>query len=341
MTGPIARTGSTVFPKVSDMSLHPNIDPGLGAALLASPVPLADMSTVRQEDLPDIRAQMNAMRAAMAPVALDERVTIEDRMVPGPEGEPDIRLRIYRLADQEGAVPGVYWIHGGGMIIGDPEMDDPRMVEYVVQLGCVAVSVDYRLAPEHPHPAPVEDCYAGLVWTAKNAAELGIDPDRLAVGGLSAGGGLAAGTVLLARDRGGPALAFQLLVCPMLDDRNVTPSSREFAEAVVWNRDANLFGWTALLGDAAGSDDVSPYAAPARATDLSGLPPAYIDVGELEVFRDECIDYAQRLVQAGVSTEFHLYPGAFHGFDGMIPEAEISRRAAAERVVALRRALLR
>ncbi|MCW2881223.1 MAG: alpha/beta hydrolase [Sphaerisporangium sp.] len=323
------------------MALHPNIDPELGAALLESPRPLADLSTVRQEDLPDLRVQMNAMRAAMAPVALDDRVTIEDRTVPGPDGEPDIRLRIYRLAGQEGTVPGIYWIHGGGMIIGDPEMDDLRMVEYVLQLGCVAVSVDYRLAPEHPHPAPVEDCYAGLVWTAKNAAELGIDPGRIAVGGGSAGGGLAAGTVLLARDRGGPALAFQLLVCPMLDDRNITPSSQEFTEAVVWNRGDNLFGWTALLGDAAGSDDVSPYAAPARATDLSGLPPAYIDVGELEVFRDECADYAQRLVQAGVSTEFHLYPGAFHGFDGLIPGAEISRRAATERVVALRRALLR
>ncbi|MDP9842173.1 alpha/beta hydrolase [Streptosporangium lutulentum] len=323
------------------MELHPNIDPELGAALLRSPLPASDLSAIRLEDLPGIRVQMNAMRAAMAPVALDDRVTIEDRMVPGPEGEPDIRLRIYRLAGQEGAVPGVYWIHGGGMIIGDPEMDDLRMVEYVIRLGCVAVSVDYRLAPEHPHPAPVEDCYAGLVWTAKNAAELGIDPDRIAVGGLSAGGGLAAGTVLLARDRGGPALAFQLLVCPMLDDRNVTPSSREFAEAVVWNRGANLLGWSALLGDAAGTDDVSPYAAPARMADLSGLPPAYLDVGELEVFRDECVDYAQRLVQAGVSTEFHLYPGAFHSFDGMIPEAEISRRAAAERVVALRRALLR
>jgi acetyl esterase/lipase len=323
------------------MALHPNIDPELGAALLESPRPLADLSTVRQEDLPDRRVQMNAMRAAMAPVALDDRVTIEDRTVPGPDGEPDIRLRIYRLAGQEGTVPGIYWIHGGGMIIGDPEMDDLRMVEYVLQLGCVAVSVDYRLAPEHPHPAPVEDCYAGLVWTAKNAAELGIDPGRIAVGGGSAGGGLAAGTVLLARDRGGPALAFQLLVCPMLDDRNITPSSQEFTEAVVWNRGDNLFGWTALLGDAAGSDDVSPYAAPARATDLSGLPPAYIDVGELEVFRDECADYAQRLVQAGVSTEFHLYPGAFHGFDGLIPGAEISRRAATERVVALRRALLR
>ncbi|WP_449343732.1 alpha/beta hydrolase fold domain-containing protein [Streptosporangium canum] len=127
-----------------------------------------------------------------------------------------------------------------------------------------------------------------MVWTAKNAAELGIDPDRLAVAGISAGGGLAAATVLLARDRGGPSLAFQMLICPMLDDRNTTPSSHEFAEAVVWNRAANLFGWAALLGDDAGTDGVSPYAAPARATDLSGLPPAYIDVGELEVFRDEC-----------------------------------------------------
>ncbi|MFI6458441.1 alpha/beta hydrolase [Streptosporangium amethystogenes] len=322
------------------MAFHPNLDPGLAAALEAAPLPVADLGALRLEDLPGIRLQLNAARAAMAPLAPDERVTIEDRTVPGPDGDPDVRLRIYRPAGQRGAVPCLYWIHGGGMILGGVEMEDARLNDYVAELGCVIVSVDYRLAPEHPDPAPVEDCYAGLVWAAKNAAELGVDPDRIAVGGISAGGGLAAGTVLLARDRGGPALAFQLLICPMLDDRNTTPSSLEFAEAIVWNRAANLLGWKALLGERAGGEDVSPYAAPARAADLSGLPPAYVDVGELEVFRDECVDYALRLVRAGVSTEFHLYPGAFHGFDGMLPQAEISRRASAERVVALRRALL-
>ncbi|MEV4241891.1 alpha/beta hydrolase [Streptosporangium canum] len=323
------------------MALHPNIDPELAAALAEAPLQATDMDGIRAEDLPGIRLQIDAAGAAMAALEPDGRVTIEDRSVPGPDGAPDVRVRIYRPTGQRGTAPGLYWIHGGGMILGTVEMEDPRLVEYVAQVGCVIVSVGYRLAPEHPHPAPVEDCYAGLVWTAKNAAELGIDPDRLAVAGISAGGGLAAATVLLARDRGGPSLAFQMLICPMLDDRNTTPSSHEFAEAVVWNRAANLFGWAALLGDDAGTDGVSPYAAPARATDLSGLPPAYIDVGELEVFRDECVDYVQRLVRAGVSTEFHLYPGAFHGFDMMLPDTEISRRAAAERVVALRRALLR
>ncbi|MFD8555980.1 alpha/beta hydrolase [Streptosporangium canum] len=242
------------------------------------------MDGIRAADLPGIRLQIDAAGAAMAALEPEGRVTIEDRSVPGPDGAPDVRVRIYRPTGQRGTAPGLYWIH---------------------------------------------------------AAELGVDPDRLAVAGISAGGGLAAATVLLARDRGGPSLAFQMLICPMLDDRNTTPSSHEFAEAVVWNRAANLFGWAALLGDDAGTDGVSPYAAPARATDLSGLPPAYIDVGELEVFRDECVDYAQRLVRAGVSTEFHLYPGAFHGFDMVLPDTEISRRAAAERVVALRRALLR
>ncbi|OUC96110.1 alpha/beta hydrolase [Streptosporangium minutum] len=323
------------------MALHPTIDPGLAAALAEAPLPVIDLRGVRPEDVPGLRVQAEAARAAMAPLERDDRVVVEDRVVPGPDGDPDILLRIYRPADRREALPGIYWIHGGGMIFGSVKMEDLRLVEYALQVGCVVISVEYRLAPEHPHPAPVEDCYAGLAWTAKNAAELGIDPERLVVAGVSAGGGLAAGTALMARDRGGPQLAFQLLICPMLDDRNTTPSSHEFTEAIVWDRAANLLGWAALLGDDAGTDGVSPYAAPARATDLSGLPPAYIDVGELEVFRDECVDYAQRLVRAGVSTEFHLYPGAFHGFDMVLPDTEISRRAAAERVVALRRALLR
>ncbi|HEX4814197.1 MAG TPA: alpha/beta hydrolase [Nonomuraea sp.] len=315
---------------------HPNLDPELRAALEKSPMPSFDLPNASPEQLAGLRAQINAFMAAAPPADTD--VVIENRHVPGPDGAPDVRVRIYRPSGEEPDRPALYWIHGGGMIVGVPEVDDAQMISYVEELGVVAVSVDYRLAPENPHPAPVEDCYAGLAWTAKAADELGIDSARLAVGGASAGGGLAAATVLLARDRGGPEVAFQLLVCPMLDDRNTTSSSRAFADAIVWDRASNLFGWTALLGDRVGGDDVPPYAAPARATDLSGLPPAFIDVGELEVFRDEDVDYALRLCQAGVSTELHLYPGAFHGFDGVAPEAGLSRRARAARLAALRRA---
>ncbi|MFI7444123.1 alpha/beta hydrolase [Nonomuraea indica] len=320
------------------MAYHPNLDPELRAVLDRTPLPAVDLSAMTMEDVAGIRAEVHAVAAAVP--RPDSGVTIEDRHVPGPEGAPDVRLRVHRpAAGPEEARPCLYWIHGGGMMVGTPEMDDAFLAEYVERLGCVVVAVDYRLAPEHPDPAPVEDCYAGLVWTAASAAELGVDPGRLAVGGASAGGGLAAGTVLLARDRGGPAVAFQLLICPMLDDRNVTPSSHEFADAVVWNRDANLFGWRALLGDRAGGDDVSPYAAPARAGDLAGLPPAFVDVGELEVFRDEDVDYAMRLVRAGVSTELHLYPGAFHGFDMMAPDTALGVRARQTRIAALGRAL--
>ncbi|MGI5283074.1 alpha/beta hydrolase [Nonomuraea polychroma] len=318
------------------MAYHPNLDPEIRAALEQMPLPDFGLASVAPEDLPGVRAQINAFLAAAPPAETD--VTIEDRHVPGPDGAPDVRVRIYRPGGEGTSRPALYWIHGGGMVIGTPEIDDALMIGYVEQLGCVVVSVDYRLAPENPYPAPVEDCYAGLVWTAKAAGELGIDPARLAVGGASAGGGLAAATVLLARDRGGPEVAFQLLVCPMLDDRNSTPSSQEFTDAVVWKREENLYGWKALLGDLFGADDVPPYAAPSRATDLSGLPPAFVDVAELEVFRDEDIDYALRLSQAGVSTELHLYPGGFHAFDGMVPDAELSKRARAARLAALKRA---
>ncbi|MEV0314365.1 alpha/beta hydrolase [Nonomuraea fuscirosea] len=319
------------------MAFHPNLDPELRAALEQAPLESFDWSAMTYQELADQRAQITAMMAA-APLP-ETGVTVEDRTVPGPEGQPDVRLRIYQPPEPGEDRPALYWIHGGGMIIGAPEMDDAMMIGYVERLGVVGVSVDYRLAPDHPHPAPVEDCYAGLAWTAKNAAELGIDPARVIVGGASAGGGLAAATVLLARDRGGPEILFQLLVYPMLDDRNSTPSSHEFTDAVIWDRGANLFGWTALLGDRMGTDDVPPYAAPARATDLSGLPPAFVDVGELEVFRDECFDYALRLVRAGVSTEFHLNPGAFHGSEMMVPDATISVRTREAREAALRRAL--
>ncbi|WP_258043204.1 alpha/beta hydrolase, partial [Streptomyces sp. B226SN101] len=260
-----------------------------------------------------------------------------DHHLPGPGA---VRLRVHRpRAAAAGPLPCLVWMHGGGMVLGTPEMDDARLSAYVLEAGCAVVSVDYRLAPEHPYPAPVEDCYRALRWTAEQADALGVDPERLAVGGISAGGGLAAATALLARDRGGPRLTFQLLLCPMLDDRNTTDSSREFTDPVTWPRANNLYGWAALLGPLADGDEVPPYAAPARATDLSGLPPAYVDVGELEVFRDECAQYALRLIAAGVSAEFHLWPGAFHGFDGVLPHLTLPRRAAAEQIAVLRRAL--
>jgi len=225
------------------------------------------------------------------------------------------------------------------MTIGSIAVSEDAVMGYVTATPCVGVSVEYRLAPEHPHPAPVEDCYAALLWTAKNADSLGIDSSRLAIGGESAGGGLAAATALMARDLGEPRLAFQLLVYPMLDDRCSAPSTREAMNLGVWEADDNERAWQALLGESAGGVDVSPLAAPSRAADLTGLPPAYVDVGELDVLRDEVIEYAARLNRHGISTELHVYPGAYHGWDVLSPDAAVSKRAVAERQAALRAAL--
>jgi acetyl esterase/lipase len=200
--------------------------------------------------------------------------------------------------------------------------------------------VDYRIAPEHPHPTPVEDCYAALRWLAEGAATLGVDPARIGVMGDSAGGGLAAGVCLLARDRGGPPVAAQLLIYPMLDDRTHTPDPA-LLPFLTWSYDDNITGWAALLGDkaridGAGTGAVSPYAAPARATDLTGLPDTYIDVGDLDIFRDEDITYARRLSDAGVPTELHLHPGCPHAFEALARRADVSQRAIGDRVRRLR-----
>jgi acetyl esterase/lipase len=202
---------------------------------------------------------------------------------------------------------------------------------YVASSGVPLLSVHYRVAPEHPYPTPVEDCYTALVWLATRANHLGIDPARIAVMGGSAGGGLAASVALLARDRGGPPLAHQLLLAPMLDDRTASVDALPQA-LLTWDYDDNLTGWRALLGDTAGGDDVSAYAAPARADDLSALPPAYIDVGGLDIFCDEDLTYARRLVAAGVPTEFHLHAGAPHGFEMFAPQADLTRRATDDRM---------
>lgn len=275
---------------------------------------------------------------AAAALPPNERVGREDHRIDGPDGDA-LRVRVYRPAGATSTLPGFLFIHGGGMIMGSIDATDLDCEAYVEQVGCVVVSVDYRLAPEHPYPAPVEDCYAALRWMAEQAGELGIDPQRIAVGGQSAGGGLAAGTCLLARDRGGPAVAFQVLIYPMLDDRNDTSSAREFSGILSWSHEHNTSGWNAYLGGAAGGDEVAIYAAPARAGDLAGLPPAIVQVGELEVFRDEDIAYAARLLQAGVATELHVYPGAFHAWDAFAPEAAVTVQMVGDRIAAMRRAL--
>ncbi|MCX2929039.1 alpha/beta hydrolase [Mycobacterium sp. CVI_P3] len=236
-----------------------------------------------------------------------------------------------------GRLPGsaALYLHGGGMIHGLTETGpgyDAAVRSYVAASGVPMLMVDYRVAPEHPNPTPVEDCYAALCWLAENAATLGADATRLAVAGDSAGGGLAAGVSLLARDRGGPALAAQLLIYPMLDDRTVAPDPQLAPESLTWTYDDNITGWGALLGDRAGSDDVSRYAAPARAPDLAGLPPTYIDVGDLDIFRDEDIAYAVRLSAAGVPTELHVHPGCPHAFEALAPTAAVSARVTADRI---------
>jgi len=264
---------------------------------------------------------------------------VTERLVPGPAGAPEVSLLICRPTRATAQVAAIYHTHGGGMIMGDNRTAMPRMLDWAEELQLTVVSVEYRLAPETQHPGPVEDCYAGLSWTAEHADELGIDPSRIVIAGGSAGGGLAAAVTLMARDRGGPALAGQMLMCPMLDDRNDTPSARQMAGRGVWDHTSNHTGWTALLGEACGGPDVSPYAAPARADDLSGLPPTFIDVGSAETFRDEDVIYASRIWRAGGVAELHVWPGGFHGFATMAPQAALSQEAVAAQLRWLRRLL--
>lgn len=267
-----------------------------------------------------------ALRAAGlgAPVELSDAVERTDHVVPG---DPDVVVRVHRPRGVEGPLPAIVQIHGGGYVLGSYAMDDPRFDRWCHDLRVVGVSVEYRLAPETPYPGPLEDCYAALKWTFDNADGLGIDRTRVGIGGVSAGGGLAAALALLARDRGEVPVAFQVLECPMIDDRQVTTSSR-LDGLLVWSRESNAFGWRAYLGDLHGSDAVPSTAAPARAEDLAGLPPAIVIVGGADGFRDEDITYALRLSQAGVPTALHVIPGAPHGvqmFAGTAPALQWDR----------------
>lgn len=293
------------------------------------------------ETLGQIRAMMQAMRSQTPPnLPAFPDIAVSERFVPGPEGAPDVRVLVYLPTSVQGPLPALLWIHGGGYVIGSADGEDLGVKSIVSAVRCAAVSVDYRLAPETSHPGPVEDCYAALLWLSTHAGELGVDPTRIAIGGGSAGGGLAAALGLLTRDRGEVPLAFQLLIYPMLDDRTVTMTDpHPYTGEFIWTAQANRFGWRALLGQEPGGPDISPYAAAARAESLVGLPATFISVGALDLFLEEDLEYARRLIRAGVPTELHVYPGAYHGFN-MVADAQVSQVAARDQLAALKRAFL-
>lgn len=298
---------------------RPPFDPELEAVL-------ATMAAVRPPTITPhmLSAMRDRPRASLSDVIGERAVVSRDAVISGFRGD-EITVTVIQRADHVAAGPAVVHFHGGGMIMGNRFVGIVDMVDWVERFDAVCVTVEYRLAPENPDPYPIEDCYSALVWTAEQATELGIDRSRILVAGNSAGGGLAAGVALLARDRSGPDLIGQVLIYPMLDDRDSTISAQQIAGIGVWDRTSNLTGWNALLGDRRGGDEVSIYAAPSRATDLSRLPPAYIDCGSAEVFRDEDVAYATALWQAGVQAELHVWPGGFHGFDMIAPRAKLSR----------------
>jgi len=313
-----------------------------------------------------------ARRAAFVP---DERVDIVDHVIDR-DPLPSLVVRGYHRRDLDGPRPALYWIHGGGHLVGSVDQDDALLQEWCVEVGCDAFSVDWRPSPDDPFPAEMIDAVDGLTWVVGNAGELGIDVDRIAIGGASSGGGSALALALLLRDYGldgafealvGAARAHTngdqavgadrsntadvgrgedefetaaiFVIYPMLDDRNVTRSSHQIVEPRVWNRDKNLFAWQCYLGDAAGTPRVSPYAAAARADDVSGLAPTYMATGALDLFVDENLDFASRLIGAGVDVEVHLYPGAPHGFFTAVPQASLSRRLICDVTYGLKRLL--
>jgi acetyl esterase/lipase len=288
------------------------IDPELAAALEQMP---PNFGRIDRDNLDKVRQVMAEQRPAPTPSDLD----IERCSVPGPDGE--VPVIIYRRASTD-RQPCLLWIHGGGYILGSAEDERARII--AESLDCAVVSVDYRLAPEHPFPAGPDDCHAALRWIVEEAAALNIDVHRLAIGGASAGGGMAAGVALMNRDRGGPDLTMQLLLYPMIDNLHDTPSGR-FVNHPVWNQRTSFNAWEMYLDGTPGRD-ASPYAAASRAEDLSGLPPAFICVGTEDLFRDENIEYARRLIDAGVPCELAVFPGLYHGGDIFVPSARISRR---------------
>ncbi len=271
----------------------------------------------------------------LKPPKIDD-VDVENLSLPN---APGVGVRVYRPKTLKTPAPALLWLHGGGFIIGSPEQDELSSAFYARELGIVVVAVRYRLAPKHPYPTPLEDCYSALKWLHGNASSLGVDPARIAIGGPSAGGGLTAGLALLAHDRKEVPLVFQLLIYPMLDDRTVTRTDHDTSHARVWTTGSNRYGWRSYLKQEPGAALAPEYAAPARRGDLSGLPPAWVGVGTFDLFHDEDLEYARRLKAAGVPCEVTIVPGAFHGFDALKPSAPVAREFRRSPLALLRKAL--
>ncbi|MDR6170461.1 alpha/beta hydrolase [Curtobacterium sp. SORGH_AS_0776] len=314
---------------------RPPFDPELEAVL-----PVLDGLVPKNVTLDDV----DTFRALTTSPPIEETIAGRPilhtvRSIPGPVGAPDLTVSVFERTDHTRPGPGIFHTHGGGLIGGDRFVGAGVYLDWVERFDAVVVSVEYRRPPEHPDPAPIEDVYAGLVWTADHAAELRVDPARIVIAGESAGAGLTAGLALLARDRKGPDVLGQVLMYPLLDERNDTVSSHHDDSAGTWDRTSTETAWDAYLGARRGTEGASIYASPSLATDLSHLPPAFIDVGSAELLRDEDVAFASAIWAAGGSAELHVWSGGFHGFDQIVPAAAVSRAATAARTSWLERLL--
>lgn len=310
------------------LEFHESMKPGLEA--------LRSQGSPPEGLLPEqIFRTMLAGMADQVKMSSNDEITIEDKYFTNSQGV-DIQLRVYSPKKIGNKLPCFYWIHGGGTISGLPEQDEPVASSIAMAASCVVVSVNYRLAPENPYPAPLNDCYEGIEYVYNNPKLFNIDPDRIAVGGGSAGGLLSTSCAILAREKKGPKIIHQSLAYPMLDHRGMSESSKQITDVGIWDTKANLYGWDCYLSSV--KNNLPKLAVPMLVEDLSNLPPAFLATGTIDCLRDETIEYAQKLAAAGVKTELHIYPGMVHIFDTIAPQAPATQDFNQARIHALKRA---